>query len=215
MAPAPRAGRTRYWTPSASSRTPAASGAAATAWTCPVFALPAGESASTAACDHLNWPGLAAGTPARWHVGRRVACCWPPAGRASWLPAQSAAASPMASTAVTRSDSGPDSHARRPDGPVIDAEMVDRAPWNRPVGRPGSQGACDEFLPEADVAARGGINHAALHSAVPVDSGHDDLHQPSLSPAAASAGRQGRWRPAGVPGRFHASLVAASMTAPG
>lgn len=104
----PPAGRTRYWTPSASSRTPAASGAAATAWTCPVFALPAGEPASTAACDHLNWPGLAAGTPARWHAGRRVACCWPPAGRASWLPAQSAAASPMASTAVTRSDSGPD-----------------------------------------------------------------------------------------------------------
>ena len=25
------------------------------------------------------------------------------------------------------------------DGPVIDAEMVDRAPWNRSVGRPGSQ----------------------------------------------------------------------------
>ena len=35
------------------------------------------------------------------------------------------------------------------DGPVIDAEMVDRAPGNRPVGRPGSQGVCDEFLPGA------------------------------------------------------------------
>ena len=37
----------------------------------------------------------------------------------------------------------------------------------------------------ADVAARGGINHAALHRAVPVDSGHDDPHQLSLSPSAA------------------------------
>ena len=86
------------------------------------------------------------------------------------------------------------------DGPVIDAEMVDRAPWNRPVGRPGSQGACDEFLPEADVAARGGINHAALRSAVPVDSGHDDPHQPSLSPEDCLDPAAGQVLPLAAPG---------------
>lgn len=87
------------------------------------------------------------------------------------------------------------------DGPVIDAEMVDRAPGNRLVGRPGSQGVCDEFLPGAGVAARGGVNHAALHSAVPADSGHDDPHQVSLSPAAAF--RRAAWKDAIAVPRDH------------
>ncbi len=71
------------------------------------------------------------------------------------------------------------------DSPVVDSDMVDRAPWDGPVGRPDSQGPCDELLPGTGVAVRGGVNYPAPHGAVPVDSGHDDPHQLSLSPATA------------------------------
>jgi hypothetical protein len=47
------------------------------------------------------------------------------------------------------------------DNPVIDAKMVDRPSRNRVVGRWGSQGACGQVLPRADVARRGGVNHPA------------------------------------------------------
>ena len=71
------------------------------------------------------------------------------------------------------------------DSLLIDAKMVDRAPRNRAVERQGSQGACDEILPRAGVAGRGGVNHPAPHGAVRTDQGHDDPHQLSLSPPAA------------------------------
>jgi hypothetical protein len=86
---------------------------------------------------------------------------------------------------------------------LTDAKMVDLAPRNRPVGRRGSQGACDEFLPRAGAAGRGGVNHPAPHGAVRADSGHHDPHQLSLSPPAAfrqAGGGDGgpRARPAGL-----------------
>ena len=64
---------------------------------------------------------------------------------------------------------------------VIDAKMVDRSSRNRAVGRQGGQGTCEELLPWAGVAGRGGVNHPAPHGAVWADQGHDDPHQLSLS----------------------------------
>src|ERR1700757_1778864 len=61
--------------------------------------------------------------------------------------------------------------------------MVDRLSRNRVVGRRGRQGACCQFLPRADVAGRGRVNHPAPHGAVLADSGHDDPHQLILSPS--------------------------------
>jgi hypothetical protein len=71
------------------------------------------------------------------------------------------------------------------DNLVIGAKMVDRPSRNRALGLRGSQGTCEEFLPRAGVAGRGGVNHSALDGAVWTDSGHDDPHQLSLSPPAA------------------------------
>ena len=68
---------------------------------------------------------------------------------------------------------------------VIDAKMIDRPSRNRAVGRRGSQGACDKFLPQAGVAGRRGVNHPAPHCAVRADLGHDDPHQLSLLRCAA------------------------------
>ena len=90
------------------------------------------------------------------------------------------------------------------DSLLIDAKMVDRASRNRAVERQGSQGACDEILPRAGVAGRGGVNHLAPHGAVRADSGHDDPHQLSLSRSAAFQQADGddgglRTRPAGYP----------------
>jgi hypothetical protein len=71
------------------------------------------------------------------------------------------------------------------DNLVIDAKMADRPSRNRAVGRQRGQGTCEEFLPRASVAGRGGVNHPAPHGAVRTDQGHDDPHQLSLSPPAA------------------------------
>ena len=64
---------------------------------------------------------------------------------------------------------------------VIGAKMVDRSSRNRAVGRQGGQRTCEELLPWAGVAGRGGVNHPAPHGAVWADQGHDDPHQLSLS----------------------------------
>ena len=72
------------------------------------------------------------------------------------------------------------------DNLVIDAKMADRPFRNRTVRRQGGQGPCEERLPRASVTGRGGVNHPAPHGAVWTDQGHDDPHQLSLSPPAAS-----------------------------
>ena len=72
------------------------------------------------------------------------------------------------------------------DNLVIDAKMADRPSRNRTVRRQGGQGPCEERLPRASVTGRGGVNHPAPHGAVWTDQGHDDPHQLSLSPPAAS-----------------------------
>ena len=71
------------------------------------------------------------------------------------------------------------------DNLVIDAKMADRPSRNRAVGRQGGQCPCEEFLPRASVAGRGGVNHPAPHGAVRADQGDDDPHQLSLSPPGA------------------------------
>ena len=68
---------------------------------------------------------------------------------------------------------------------VIDAKMVDRLSRNRAVGPQGGQGTCEELVPWAGAAGRGGVNHPAPHGAVRADQGHDDPHQLSLSPPGA------------------------------
>jgi hypothetical protein len=65
------------------------------------------------------------------------------------------------------------------DNPLTGAKMVNRTPRDRAVGRTGSQGARDEFLPPDGVAGRGSVNHPAPHGAIWADPGHDDPHQPS------------------------------------
>ena len=89
---------------------------------------------------------------------------------------------------------------------VTDAKMADRPTWNRAVGRQGGQGTCQEFLPWACVAGRGGVNHPAPHGAVRADQGHDDPHQLSLSPPAAF--RQADHDDAGLPVRRQARRLA-------
>ena len=71
------------------------------------------------------------------------------------------------------------------DNLLIHAEMVDRIPRNRAVGRRGSQGARGQVLPPGGIAGRRRVNHPAPHGAVRADSGHYDPHQLSLSPSAA------------------------------
>jgi hypothetical protein len=112
------------------------------------------------------------------------------------MPARSALAGWPATGSMWRladSQHGSDQVVQRPgqvllgdqDNLVIDAKMVDRPSRNRAAGRQGGQGTCEEFLPRASVAGRGGVNHPAPHGAVRTDQGHDDPHQLSLSPPAA------------------------------
>src|SRR5262249_43109194 len=65
---------------------------------------------------------------------------------------------------------------------VIHLDVVDGDSRNRPVERQQGQGAGGEILPLAAVTSLGGIDHAALHGAIPFDPGHYDPHQPILSP---------------------------------
>src|SRR5271154_157837 len=116
------------------------------------------------------------------------------------MPTRSALAGWAASGSMWRladSQHGSDQVGQRPgqvllgdqDNPVIGAKMADRPSRNRAVGRPRGQGPCEEFLPQASVAGRGGVNHPAPHGAVRTDQGHDDPHQLSLSPPG-TFGRQ-------------------------
>jgi hypothetical protein len=140
------------------------------------------------------------------------------------MPARSALAGGAATGSMWRlahSQHGSDQIVQRPgqvllgdqDNLVIDAKMAERPSRNRAVGRQGGQGTCEEFLPRASVAGRGGVNHPAPHGAVRTDQGHDDPHQLSLSPPAAFRQADhddgGLWaRPAGS----HALLTAESVT---
>ena len=72
---------------------------------------------------------------------------------------------------------------------LADAQMIDGAAWSRPLRQREGQGAGDEHLPAAGVAASCGLDHPALHGAVPLDSGHYDPHQTSLSHSGASGSR--------------------------
>jgi hypothetical protein len=146
------------------------------------------------------------GPPRTWR--RRPGAPWPLAGH-------------RLNMAPRRWQHGGDQVVQRPgqvvsadqDDPLTGAKMVNRTPRNRAVGRRGSQGARDEFLPRAGVAGRGGVNHPAPHGAVRADSGHDDPHQLSLSSSAAfwrvDGDDSGRAR---APGRLHASLSAERVT---
>jgi hypothetical protein len=59
---------------------------------------------------------------------------------------------------------------------------------NRPVERQQGQSAGGEILPLPAVTSLGGIDHAALHGAIPFDPGHHDPHQPILSPRPVHGG---------------------------
>ena len=66
---------------------------------------------------------------------------------------------------------------------VIRADVVNGDTGNRAVRHRDADGGSGEILPELTVALLGGVHHAAVQGAVRVNSGHNDPHQPILSPA--------------------------------
>jgi len=65
---------------------------------------------------------------------------------------------------------------------VIHSDVVDGGSRERGVERRDGQGAGGEGFPLRAVSPVGGVHHAALHGAVPLDPGHHDPHQPILGP---------------------------------
>ena len=80
--------------------------------------------------------------------------------------------------------------------PAIQAEVVDGSTGIRPVRRRGSQSAMGEILPLGAITSLGGVHHAALHGAVPLDPGRNDPHQPILRLSVRWGERQTRKGPA-------------------
>ena len=68
---------------------------------------------------------------------------------------------------------------------AIQADLVDRGAGDRPVRWRDGEGAAGEVFPFGAIAAPGGVHHAALHGAIPLDPGRDDPHQPILHRAEA------------------------------
>lgn len=74
---------------------------------------------------------------------------------------------------------------------IIHADVVDGGAGDRAVGRRDGKGAGGKVFPFRAVVSLGGVHHAAVHGAVPLDPGRHDPHRPILPPAPGETVQKG------------------------